>query len=163
MINDELDDILKPKEVPTAEAERQAQLLTGTLAQLKRTRRFRQIKMGALWVAVFLIGVSLGWLGLQREPAQLAIQSSSHAKTPEAPPLLTAAQLELQAEKSDDPVQTAQLYRQAGDRFLEAQDLRSALRCYRIHLNEGGPDVLAVLASDSWLLMNLKTTNDSRR
>ena len=161
-MNDELDEILKPKEVPTAPADRQARLLAGTMTQLKRTRRLRQVKMGALWVAVFLIGVSLGWLGLQREPAQLAIQTTSHANTPETTPLLTAAQLELQAEKSDDPVQTAHLYRQAGDRFLEAQDLRSALRCYRIHLNEGGPDVHAVLASDSWLLMNLKT-NVTRR
>jgi len=162
-MNDELDDILKPREVPTASAEHQAQLLAGTMTQLKRTRRLRQVKMVALWVAVFLIGVSLGWLGLQREPKQLAIQPAPQATAPEAPPLLTAAQLELQAEKSDDPVQTAQLYRQAGDRFLEAQDMRSALRCYRIHLNEGGPDVRAVLASDSWLLMNLKTTNVTRR
>ena len=161
-MNDELEDILKPGEVPAASAERQAQLLAGTMTQLKRTRRLRQVQMGALWVAVFLIGVSLGWLGLQREPTQLAIQATTHAKTSESPPLLTAAQLELQAEKSDDPVQTAQLYRQAGDRFLEAQDLRSALRRYRIHLNEGGPDVHAVLASDSWLLMNLKT-NVTRR
>ncbi len=162
-MNDELDYILKPREVPTAPAERQAQLLASTMTQLKRARRLRQVKEGGLWVAVFLIGVSLGWLGLQREPKQLAIQTAPQATAPEAPPLLTAAQLELQAEKSDDPVQTAQLYRQAGDRFLEAQDLRSALRCYRIHLNEGGPDVHAVLASDSWLLMNLKTTNLTRR
>jgi hypothetical protein len=161
-MNDELDDMLKPREVPAAPAERQAQLLAGTMTQLKRTRRLSQVKMGALWVAVFLIGVSLGWPGLQREPKQLAIQTAPQATAPEATRLLTAAQLELQAEKSDDPVQTAQLYRQAGDRFLEAQDLRSALRCYRIHLNEGGPDVHAVLASDSWLLMNLKT-NVTRR
>jgi hypothetical protein len=161
-MNDELDDILKPGEVSAAPAERQAQLLVCTLAQLKRARRLRQVKMGALWVAVFLIGVSLGWFGVQREPSQVVVQTASQAKTREAPPLLTAAQIELQAEKSDDPVQTAQLYRQAGDRFLEAQDLRSALRCYRIHLNEGGPDVHAVMASDSWLLMNLKT-NVTRR
>jgi len=162
-MNDELDDMLKPREVPAAPAERQAQLLTCTMTQLKRTRQFSQVKVGALWVAVFLVGVSLGWLGLQREPEQLAIQTAPQASASEIPPLLTAAQIELQAEKSDDPVQTAQLYRQAGDRFLEAQDLRSALRCYRIHLNEGGPDVRAVLASDSWLLMNLKTTNVTRR
>ena len=162
-MNDELDDILKPGEVPAAPAERQAQLLAGTMTQLNRTRRLRQVKLGSLWVAVFLIGVSLGWLGLQRELKQLAIQTAPQATAPETPPLLTAAQLELQAEKSNDPVQTAQLYRQAGDRFLEAQDMRSALRCYRIHLNEGGPDVHAVLASDSWLLTNMKTTNVTRR
>ncbi|MFT3880640.1 MAG: hypothetical protein QM703_13375 [Gemmatales bacterium] len=93
----------------------------------------------------------------------MAKQTVPSSTAPETPPLLTAAQLELQAEKSDDPAQSAQLYRQAGDRFLEAQDLRSALRCYRIHLNEGGPDVKAVLSSDSWLLMNLKTSNEPRR
>jgi hypothetical protein len=162
-MNDDLDDILRPKEVPVSTAERQKLLLTSTMAQLKRTRRFNQVRSAALWSAVFLLGVSLGWLGLQRDHTQQAIQTAPQANEPEVPPLLTAAQLELQAEKSDDPAQSAKLYRQAGDRFLEAQDLRSALRCYRIHLNEGGPDVLAVLASDSWLLMNLKTTNQIRR
>lgn len=161
-MNDDLDDILEPKEVPVSTAERQTQLLTSTIAQLKRTRRLTQVRSGALWAAVFLLGVSLGWLGLQRDHTQLAIQTAPQATAPEVPLLLTAAQLELQAEKTDDLVQSAKFYRQAGDRFLEAQDLRSALRCYRIHLNEGGPDVLAVLASDSWLLMNLKT-NVTRR
>ncbi|HQR09477.1 MAG TPA: hypothetical protein PLN21_21825 [Gemmatales bacterium] len=162
-MNDDLDDILKPREAPEASVERQAQLLTGTIVQLKRTRRIRRVQLAALWAAVFLVGVSVGWLGLQREPAQMAKQIVPSSTAPETPPLLTAAQLELQAEKADDPAQSAQLYRQAGDRFLEAQDLRSALRCYRIHLNEGGPGVHTVLASDSWLLMNLKTSNEARR
>jgi len=162
-MNDDLDDILKPRPIPKASADRQTQLLTGTIVHLKRTRRIRQVQLATLWAAVFLVGVSIGWLGLQREPTQMAKQTVPSSTAPEDPPLLTAAQLELQAEKTDDPAQSAQLYRQAGDRFLEAQDLRSALRCYRIHLNEGGPDVLAVLASDSWLLMNLKTTNQIRR
>src|SRR5262245_56092186 len=160
-MSDELDDILKPREVPAPPAERQAQLVTGTLAQLKRTRRIRQAQQGVLWIAVFLVGVSLGWLGLQRTPEQAAAQPVGSNKT-EAPPLLTAAQLELQAEKSDDPAQSALLYRQAGDRFLEAHDMRSALRCYRIHLNEGGPGVRLGAASDSWLLINLKTSEMRR-
>lgn len=162
-MNDDLDDILKPQPVPAASADRQAKLLTGTITLLKRTRRIRQVQLAALWAAVFLVGVSVGWLSLQRESTQMAKQTVPSAAAPETPPLLTAAQLELQAEKSDDPAKSAQLYRQAGDRFLEAQDLRSALRCYRIHLNEGGPGVQTVLASDSWLLMNLKTSNETRR
>lgn len=162
-MNDDLDDILKPRPIPEASADRQALLLTGTIVQLKRTRRLRQVQLAALWATVFLMGVSIGWLGLQREPGQMAKQTVPSSPSNEIPPLLTAAQLELQAEKADDPIQSAQLYRQAGDRFLEAQDLRSALRCYRIHLNEGGPAVQTVLASDSWLLMNLKTSNETRR
>ena len=162
-MNDELFDILKPREVPLAPMDRQSQLLSSTLAQLKRTRRFRQAWQGTLWCAVFLIGVSLGWFVLQREPKAMAVQTAPQSTKPETPPLLTAAQLELQAEKTDDPAQSALLYRQAGDRFLEAQDMRSALRCYRIHLNEGGPSARTVLASDTWLLMNMKTTDTVRR
>lgn len=162
-MKDDLDDLLKPRPIPEASADRQAKLLVGTIWQLKRTHRIRQIQQVALWAAVFLVGVSVGWLGPQRESTQMANQNVPTSSTADTPPLLTAAQLELQAEKSDDPAQSAQLYRQAGDRFLEAQDLRSALRCYRIHLNEGGPNVQTVLASDSWLLMNLKTSNETRR
>lgn len=162
-MNDDLDDILKPRPVPEAKTAQQAQLLSGTIVQLKRTRRIRQALRAVIWTALFLCGVTVGWLGLQREPTQMAKQPAATSSAPEPPLLLTAAQLELQAEKTDDPALSAQLYRQAGDRFLEAQDPRSALRCYRIHLNEGGPGVQTVLASDSWLLMNLKTSNEARR
>ena len=162
-MNDELEDILKLPDIPAVPAERLTHLMSSTTAQLLRTHRFRQAQQGTLWTAVFLTGVTIGWWGLHRDPQQMVMQTAPKAIAPDTPPLLTAAQLELQAEKSDDPTESARYYRQAGDLFLEAQDLRSALRCYRIHLNEGGPDVRNVLASDSWLLMNLKTTNLTRR
>ena len=162
-MNDELVDILKQRGVPAAPSEVKVQLLSATMSQLKRTRRIRKVQQGAMWTGVFLIGVSLGWLSWQRSPEQHAMQAAPRATIPEPPRLLTAAQLELQAEKTDDPIQAAQLYRQAGDRFLEANDLRSALRCYRIHLNEGGQESRQIMAHDSWLLINLKSSGLTRR
>jgi hypothetical protein len=49
------------------------------------------------------------------------------------------------------------LYRKAGDGFLERGDELSALRCYRRSLDSTRPADLAIRPQeDSWLLMSLK-------
>jgi hypothetical protein len=67
--------------------------------------------------------------------------------------LVTAVVLEWRAFDAID----AELYRQAGERYLRDEaDPLSAVRCSRQALNTGGPNALAVSADDDWLLMALK-------
>jgi hypothetical protein len=67
--------------------------------------------------------------------------------------------LEVMAAQAPD--ERAELYRQAGDRYLEAEaDPEAALRCYGRSLDAGGAEGLTVALDDNWLLMAIK---DARR
>lgn len=154
---DELDDILKSREVPLMEAAGQETLVQRSMKQLHRRRHLRQAVRGVGMVLLLGAGIALGFM-LSPKPNDMAL-STVQATEPEVSPLLSAAQLELEAEKALTASLASQYYRQAGDRFLEAQDIRSALRCYRLHLAEGGQLARQVANSDSWLLLSIKTNN----
>jgi hypothetical protein len=154
---DELDDILKSRDVPLMEAVGQEALVQRSMKQLHRQRHFRQAVRGLGVVLLLGAGIALGFM-LSPKPNDMAL-STVQATEPEVPPLLSAAQLELEAEKALMASSASQYYRQAGDRFLEAQDIRSALRCYRLHLTEGGPVARSVTTHDSWLLLSIKTNS----
>ncbi len=154
---DELDDILKSRDMPLMEAAGQEALVQRSMKQLHRQRHLRQAVRGVGMVLLLGLGIAFGFM-LSPKPHDMAL-STVLATEPEVPPLLSAAQLELEAEKALTASQASQYYRQAGDRFLEAQDIRSALRCYRLHLAEGGQLARQVANSDSWLLLSIKTNN----
>lgn len=158
-MNDDLEQLLHLPALEPAAPERQEALLAVTHRQLQRTRRTRQVLRMGLVAMVFVGGLGLGSLLFKPMPEGARLLPTQSVPAP-ATPLLTAAQLELEAEKADQAPRSAQLYRQAGDRFLEAQDIQSALRCYRLHLTEGGQAARPVFTSDSWLLMSLKTNRN---
>lgn len=66
----------------------------------------------------------------------------------------TALALEWRAVESKD--QRFELYRRAGDRYLEENDVESALRCYRGAVAAGSARQCAISADDNWLLMAVK-------
>jgi hypothetical protein len=64
----------------------------------------------------------------------------------------------------DSPRRRAELYREAGDRYLSAEsDPESALRCYTAALDAGAGADRAVAPADSWLLMALKDAREKEK
>jgi hypothetical protein len=77
---------------------------------------------------------------------------------PEAP----AVALEWKA--IDSPQPRPDLYRQAGDRYLDDEgDPESALRCYSQALDAGSAADRAVASEDSWLLMAIKNARQKEQ
>jgi hypothetical protein len=74
---------------------------------------------------------------------------------PEIDPRLPPRDLEQLAELAGKDQRTA-YFRLAGDRYEKAGDVRAALRCYRLALDNASDADLAVTPSDSYLLMVLK-------
>jgi hypothetical protein len=85
-------------------------------------------------------------------------RSPEESVAPETPALA----LEWQA--LDSPQPRPDLYRQAGDRYLDDEnDLESALRCYGQALNAAGEADRTVAVEDNWLLMTIKNARQKEK
>jgi len=80
------------------------------------------------------------------------------AKEPQNPnaaqPPETALALEWRA--LDSPDRRPDLFQAAGDKYLQANDLESAMRCYRGALDRASEKELHINVKDNWLFMSLK-------
>lgn len=159
MTDDELDDLLTPKVAPANPQWLDAVRLR---SQPRRPWAFRR------WIAALLfvtIGFTAGWYLKPAPPPQTIIETviervpvPEPISQPEVLAALTADQLEVEAERTTDRDQSARLFRQAGDEYLKSNAIESAMRCYRQHLDELGPEGLAVRNEDSWLLSSIKNS-----
>ena len=159
--DDRLDDLLARGQ-PAADALLRRRLLIETTQVLRQRQRRRRIAFAlALAAGVLLLLGGVAWLrprpGLPTPPPP---RGEHVAEAPTAPlPLAAdtpAAVIERIGETSA-PDQRADLYRRAGDRYLEeASDADAALRCYTQALDDGSDADLTVSTDDSWLLMALK-------
>lgn len=172
-MTDDLDALLAPRPAPADPAAKEA-LFRRTARTLAWRRRLRRAAAGGLVGLVFAAGGGLGWSAKPApppappppEPVPVVVPVPIPVPVPaggspgEVPPL-TAAALELEAEKATDRATSARLYRLAGDKYLaELNDIPAAARCYTLHLAEAGPTGLAVAADDSWLLIRMKTSRE---
>lgn len=66
----------------------------------------------------------------------------------------TALALEWQALDSEE--RRPELFRLAGEKYLLANDLQSATRCYRSALQGASDEELHITVNDNWLFMSLK-------
>ena len=152
------DELLQPVPVAPGTELRDA-LRTRTGRRVRFRRRLRQVRMGVTLAAVFAAGLVVrGWLDspAPHGPA-LVVQVVAPPAQPPAPPYVSPAQLELEAEQMTTGAEAARRFREAGDRYLaELGDLRAALRCYRNFLDEAEPADRAMSATDNWLLVSLK-------
>lgn len=160
--HDDLEPLLQPGPGVPLSAERRAELLRASTRVLHRGVFLRQLSMAAAAAIVFLVGGIAGWV-LKPPPARevvtVMIPTEPKEETPPLTPRgLSARELELKAELSDDPAEVARLYREAGDKYLtDEKDYAQAARCYRLHLNAADPNTRRVAVSDSWLLMSMKS------
>ncbi len=159
MSDDELDDLLTPKLAP-ADPE-----WLDTIRLRTQPRRPRAYKPSIAALMMLAIGFAAGWYLKPNSPPQTIIETviervpvPEPISQPEVLAALTADQLELQAERTTDREQSARLFKQAGDEYLKSNAIESAMRCYRQHLDELGPDGLAVRNEDSWLLSSIKNS-----
>lgn len=165
---DDLDELLTPPPNLTR-GSLNDDLLRRTEQRLKRDRWLRRGVRTALVVGIFASGGLIGWFA--RTPVantpgspEMAIEIVAvpvvvpvpQSPVVDSPRLLSANQVEMQAELADDHASAANLYRQAGDVFLRDQDYANATRCYRLYLSRAGDSGLALETRDSWLLVSLK-------
>src|ERR1051326_855449 len=153
------------------EAERHA-LLRQTLGIVRRRRRLKRLGLGAALAACSLAGLITMRLWMPPPAAPNAgVVARTESTIPNAPEKSVAVAPPTAVEESDleapplilerlaaaSKSRRAQLYRAAGDRYLQDQgDMRGALRCYGLALEAAGQEELAIVADDSWLLMALK-------
>ena len=148
---------------PTAE-----ELFARTRPILRRRVLLRWLSRGLLVLALLAVGYTAGFLTAPAKTVVVEVPLPAVA-LPEVPPLTvpvppapvlpepSATQLELQAELSDVPAETAALYRQAGDKYLTVErDYPRATRCYRQHLQALDQKSPPLDANDTWLLASLK-------
>jgi hypothetical protein len=160
------DELLTPKS-GTNEELRQA-ILSRSLRSVRWRHRQRLAARGAVCAVCFLAGAATVWLRPAREPDVVTVfvreESSPVANAPGSPVeprRLSPGELELEAEKTLVKADSARLFREAGDRYVnERADYQSALRCYRNFLDEASPEACTVSAEDTWLLTSLKRARE---
>jgi hypothetical protein len=94
--------------------------------------------------------------------ASLPSQPGIVAESPDPLAGLSAVDLEWRALEGQG--KRSELYRLAGDRYLkDANDVESALRCYRLALDSGSQQDLPISPEDSWLLMAAKEARQKEK
>jgi hypothetical protein len=171
-MNDTDDDLARwlapPPPVPENPDTREA-LMDHARRAIQRQLWLRRSVRVCAGVLLLAVGGSLGWF-LKPTPAPTVVKEIVYVPQavppPPAPPepsptpapTLSARQLELKAEMSDDREEVAKLYREAGDKYLkDEREPGEAARCYRLHLQHAGTPALTVNTADSWLLIEMKT------
>src|SRR4051812_19936155 len=126
--------LLTPPAVPDEGGPLRQRLLGQTTAVLRRRRRLRRLARAAGLAACYAAGlVTMHGLAPRPPlppPAEVAQQSPT-PRPPAAEPVPEPPALALEWQAFDSPDRGAELYRQAGDRYLsEEADPAAALRCY---------------------------------
>jgi hypothetical protein len=138
------------------------ELLWQTTTLLVRRRRLKLLAYAGALAACYLAGVlsmRLWRVSPTVEQPPVAQGQTSAPQKPSTKPIeprsLPAGAVEQEARA--DREHRRQLYRLAGDRYLEENsDAVSALRCYREALQSGSDSDLTISPDDNWLLMALK-------
>jgi len=162
-MTDDLERLLTPTDVESDSAMPPA-LLAATTGLISRRRWHVPMIATTAAMAIFAAGLAVGWFAKPTpEPIIVFLPAPVEPPLPPAEPKpepeaeLTAGKLEVKAELSDDPSEVADLYRRAGDKYLNDERAPDeAARCYARYLRTTGPKGLAIDKSDSWLLMELK-------
>ena len=154
-----------------------AAVLAQTIRVVRRRRILRRVAfMGGL-AACYLAGLVTTWVALSgsgsaRDTVQAAKAETSRIALPTglSPSGQGAASnagrsaTALEWRAFDSHERRAELFRQAGDRYLQqAGDLKSAVRCYRQSLQGALASDLTIKPDDSWLLMALKQAKQKEK
>jgi len=168
-----IDDFLSAEFLPNSAEPLREELLQRTTGLLRRRRRLRRLALAAALAACYAAGILTVQLLAPRSEAVEKHEVVQHLPETEKPkpdsesaPLpaavvrneddsaLTALDLEWKALDSSE--RRPDLFRKAGDRYLEESDIPSALRCYRSALDFGTEKDWQIATEDNWLFMSLK-------
>jgi hypothetical protein len=167
MINDPkfLDSFLKI-DPPDADPALHQDVLARTLSVVRRRRLVRRAGLVAGFAACFAAGaLTMRLLTPTVEPEVRIVErfidrEAVPAPTPQLDPSVIAqakSALDIEWQAVENPERRAELFRRAGDRYLnDENDLESAVRCYKIALEGASVEELQVTPQDTWLLISLK-------
>jgi hypothetical protein len=160
---DDLDALLAPDALPPEPPGLREAVERESGRVLRRRRLLRRTRWAGALAACYAAGLATMWLFSQavRLPQPEVVEHvprNTVAPPNEVDPyrsgppdLLERWALQASGERRVD------LYRRAGDGFLEREDVLAALRCYRQALDGASASDLAIRAdTDTWLLMSLK-------
>lgn len=159
---DPLEGMLYPPPPSENELLRQA-VYAQTQRALRRRRRWRQGAYAASLLLSFASGLVAMWMVLPMRnaskdspsPVPLVAAEKETPRASEGPVDDSALAAEWTA--FDSTEHRAELYRKAGDRYMEEEnDPLSALRSYGNALDNGTEQDLAISSDDNWLLMAIK-------
>jgi hypothetical protein len=172
---DDIEEFLRPPIVPSAGDPLRPALLLQTMLRLRGQRRRKRLTVVAAMAACYLAGILTMRLGMPAAEASDPERAEKPADkkkkdvilpsqpapdrgpNPERPTTVVVSALELEWQAIDSKDKRAELYRRAGDRYLEeSNDVESALRCYRGYLAAGSDRDGAISVRDNWVLMVAK-------
>jgi hypothetical protein len=164
---DPLEELLAPP-APGDPAGLRDWLRERTTRLLRRRRRLRLLARAAALAACFAAGLVAMYALVPRPPALPRQEDTPRAEAPAPPPPepapAAAPALALEWRAFDTPDRGAELYRQAGDRYLRDEaDPAAALRCYGNALGAAPAAGLTISDQDSWLLMAIKDARQRER
>ena len=142
-------------------------------------RRRRWLRRGG-WLAGLAACYAAGILTMWMRPASEVNRTVAIAPNPNARPQVNDAPPapEPQNPANDQPTESAlalewkaldstkkrpDLFRLAGDMYLQDNDLESATRCYRGALEDASDQDLKISVADNWLLMSLKQAKQEEK
>jgi hypothetical protein len=159
---DPLEHLLAPP--PSADAGPLRQdLLKRTTRALGNRRRLRRCA-GALALAACAGAGLLTVHGVAPRGARPVVQRHPVERQERPAPVPAPSAVALEWQALEGPGRPAELYRQAGDRYLDEEgDPDSAVRCYGHALDAGGARDLAIAPEDSWLLMTIKAARQKEK
>ena len=147
-----------------------------TLGVLRRRRWLRRGGWLAGLAACYVAGILTMWMRPASEVnrtvaiapnpnADTQVNSAPPAPEPQNPtdaqPPESALALEWRA--LDSTKKRPDLFRLAGDMYLQDNDLESATRCYRGALEDASDQDLKISVADNWLLMSLKQAKQEEK
>jgi hypothetical protein len=158
---DPLGELLAPLPLPADDTLR-GDLRERTGRVVRWRRRWRRMARAAALAACYAAGVlSMNGIGPHAPPPREITHNPEPPKPAVAP---EGPALALEWEAIDSPQLRPDLYRRAGDRYLDDEgDPESALRCYGQALDGAAAADRAVAAEDSWLLMAIKNARQKEK
>jgi hypothetical protein len=170
-MTDPIDDLLRPS-APALDDPLRPALLLQTTRLLRRRRRLKRLAFVAVMAACYAAGVMTMRFWMAAGGAEKQIAEKPLQETPRTPnrvkklpkkekqgvpsPGGQESALALEWRAIDNPKNRFQLYRRAGDLYLQDNDVPSALRCYRGALEAAPARARIFSAQDNWLFMIAK-------
>ncbi len=141
-------------------------LLEETTRVLRHRRRRKQLVLIAALAACYAAG--LATMRIFDSPAlgdtPVATGDEAPMPAPRPPTQSEPALVQEQRSAAADQRERAELFRRAGDRYLEEEgDPEWALRCYTQYLNAGAEADLEITVEDNWLLMAIKDARQKEK